>query len=158
MRRHLDIHDESGASIIELVIAVPIMLVLSCALIDGALMLVTSSQANSASTAAARTLLVKPNATSSELIAAAKSDAPALADATVNVSVSKSANTKSSYTHHFPSGINRSSAVTTQPETVTVTVERNWVTAMGSIVGGSNKLKSTSSSVVDVDRTDGTNW
>lgn len=158
MARRIDITDESGASIIELVLVVPIMLLLACALLDFAMMLTVSSQANTAAESAARTLLVKPDASNDELLEAAKSAVPAADSSNVSVSVSAGAKAATSYTHHFPSGTNRTSTVTTQPETVSVTVERKWTTLIGKALNGSDSYHAEASSTVNVDRTDGSNW
>lgn len=158
MAKHINITDESGASIIELILVVPIMILLACALLDFAMMLTVSSQANTAAASAARTLLVKPDASNDELLEAAKSAVPAAGGSTVSISVSASAKEATSYTHHFPSGTNRKSTVTTQPETVSVTVERKWMTLIGEALNGSDSYLAEASSTVNVDRTDGSNW
>lgn len=167
MKRSSDIHDESGASIIELIIALPITLMLACALLDAAQMVVTSSQANNAATAAARQLMVNPYLGGSSYYAntllkqAALSDAPAISSDEMSVSVSYRAASSQGYTHHFPytgSTVDRYSKVTTQKESVTVTVERPWVTVVGKIASGSDKLHVEASSTVDIDKTNGNNW
>lgn len=167
MKRFTDIHDESGASIIELIIALPITLMLACALLDAAQMAITVSQANNAATAAARTLMVNPYLSGSSyynntiLKNAALSDAPAFSADEMTVSVAYKASGSEYYTHHFPytgSIIDRGSKVTTQKESVTVTVDRPWITVIGKMASGSDKLHVEASSIVDVDKTTGNNW
>ena len=170
MRLLQDITDESGASAVELVIAVPIVLMLACALLDGAQLVVSASQAQGAAAAAARTVMADPSLTADiwgsgtllkTLKTAALSDAPSVDEDQLTVSFSWDGLTRRSYSHRFSatdSSKTRSSTVTTQRDTVTVYIDRPWATALGKAVSGSDKLHVEASATVDVDMTNGSNW
>lgn len=158
--------DERGASALELAICMPILLLFAVALLDLGNMILTNTAANSGATAAARTLVVTPDADDAALRAAAESDAPTLKAMDYTVTVSWGDNKQTDYVHHFAQadGTTKDIAATrtTQAATVTITAKRPWQTvfgkAWGAACGMGDMLVATCSSTSDVDRTDGSNW
>lgn len=155
-----EMRDESGASIVEFVICLPILLLLACGLIDLAGMVVVGSQAHAAASAAARTVLVSPASTDAQLKVVALSEAPSVSESEMTLSTKKGATSSKTYEHKFDRAgtTKRESKVTTQPDTVTVTIKRKYVTAIGKTISGSDTYETTATSTVDLDRTNGGNW
>ena len=154
LKRRMDGRDESGASIIELVIAVPIFIMLTAALIDGAMMIVTKMQANDGATAAAREAMAEAGTDAGldedKIKAAALSAMPGISSDQVTITVATSDNDEDFYYHlpknaELPSGatitetglayngeeLALEATKTGQRVAVGVSVSRPWITAIG---------------------------
>lgn len=154
--------DESGATIIEFLACIPIMLLLVCALLDVTTLLVTYSQAHAAATSAARTVLADPSISDDDLKGAALSDAPALSSDDITVTSEKGEVDGQGYTHHYNDSFDNNRYVFWQPSTVKVEVARSYVTPVlasaDKALGGDGKMHVTASATVDMDITDGQSW
>ncbi len=146
--------DESGASIIELIIAVPIFIMLMAALIDGALMIVTKMQANDGATAAAREAMAEAGTTDGldrdKIKAAAVAAMPGIQADWVTITVATSENDEGFY-YHLPENLTLPDGATItetglayngeelaleatktgERVSVGVSVTRPWLTALG---------------------------
>ena len=168
LKRRMDGRDESGASIIELVIAIPIIIMLMGALIDGGMTIVTKMQANDGATAAAREAMVEAGTdaglNTNKIKAAALSAMPGISSDQVTITVATSDNDEDFYYHlpandQLPSGskitetglayngeeLALEATKTGQRVAVGVSVSRPWITAVGQMISSAAGASSSSS-------------
>lgn len=161
--KHLD---ESGASVVELVFVIPIVIIVIAGILDLSIQMSTWSATEHAATAVARTLIANPEATQDELKAAVASDAPQLKNADYTIVLDKTPISNSTYTHHFSHSDgttdNRSSTQKSQDITVTVTSSTNYATAIGNLLssasGSDGKCHAEAKATSTIDLTDGASW
>ncbi len=153
--------DEGGASVIELVIAIPIFIMLMAALLDGAMMVVTKMQANDGATAAAREAMAEAGTEEGldegKIKAAALSAMPGIEADQVSITLATSNNDEDFYYHmpdnaELPDGATVTETGTAyngeelalgvtktgQRVSVGVTVSRPWITALGKMLYGAS--------------------
>ena len=164
---HLHPHSEDGAAIVELVFALPIVLLMAAAVLDLSALIKCNLALDSAATAAVRYCMDIPEMSGDP--AAVKSYLasidPAFAD--LELSVSLGAEESRSYTHIVYPGaseaaIRRESRCTYQPFSVELSYTGSYYTLVGRgislAVGGDGSLSARCRESGCLDRTDGSTW
>lgn len=167
--------DESGAEVVELALILPVLTLLFAGTLDLGLVGQNAGQCETVAVEAARYMTVHPDtADASALKAVLEEMYPKLAFDSEQVAAGYKLDVKlergsvesTRYNHHFAltdgSYDTRSSIVTTQPVTVTVSITKPFYTSVGAswsrANGGSGVTTATSSAVTRVDMTTGGTW
>lgn len=167
--------NESGAEVVELALILPVLTLLLAGTIDLGLVGQNAGQCETVAVEAARYMTVHPDtADASALKAKLEELYPGLAFSSdqvtagykLDVKLERGSVESTRYNHHFAltdgTYDTRSSIVTTQPVTVTVSITRPFYTPVGTswstANGGSGVTTATSSAVTRVDMTTGGTW
>lgn len=167
--------DESGAEVVELAIILPVLTLLLAGTIDLGLVGQNAGQCETVAVEAARYMTVHPEtADASALKAVLEELYPGLAFDSdqvtagykLDVTLERGSVESTRYNHHFAltdgTYDTRSSIVTTQPVTVTVSLTRPYFTPVGTswstAAGGSGVTTATASAVTRVDATTAGSW
>ena len=164
---HLHPHSEDGAAIIELVFALPIVLLMAAAVLDLSALIKCNLALDSAATAAVRYCMDIPEAAGdpATLRSYLASIDPAYAE--LGLSVSLGAEESRSYTHIVYPGaseaaIRRESRCTYQPFSVELSYTGSYYTLVGRGIslaaGGDGSLSARCRESGCIDRTDGSTW
>ena len=151
LRKHRGEKRERGAAVIEMVMAVPVLVILICGIVDLSTYIKVCTTVDTAATVATRYIVDDPSLTPDRYKDEAKirkcvndSFAEDLGGLDVKVSYNESKLKKETYTHHFyteetnddiTSMTRTNCQLTYQPFTVTVTYQGEWWTPFGRLIG-----------------------
>lgn len=160
--------DERGSAIVEMVLAIPILILLVCAVLDVSTYIKAGITADTAATTAVRYVMDDPSKTESDIKAYLTRVDPSLSDSNCEVTVQFGGNNTEMYTHYFydeekDNPIPRpNSTVTLRPVAVSVTYTGSFYTPLGRLIGyatgNDGSLVATSTQVGELDLTGGATW
>lgn len=160
-------HSEDGAAVIELVFALPVVLLMAAAVLDLSALIKCNLALDSAATAAVRYCMDSPTAADdpAELKRYFACIDPSLEGAELSVTLGRQ--DSQGYTHLIYPGaseslISRESSCTYQPVTVELSYTGSFYTLVGRGIslasGGDGSLKAVCRESGCIDRTDGSTW